>query len=712
MALKGWLDTGKCLLGFHQGNWALEAPNRCVLAQTCERCGAVSQRVEHMWLEWSYADAERCVLARRCSRCRETEQRTEHCWGAWAYRQNGSCEQGMECERCHALAEEKRIEHPWGVWEYSERYRAPLRSCQRCGLRASYFADQAAQQEEPSVDERDVALDNVHAAITDDKAIEELIARAERTNAASQPEPSAPEPSASDDTEWQRQGVAMLRQLYLSQIGTGQIASERQLLLTSILTELEDAVGKTAPSLADKQIKARRVQELIGRMRDALTNPSRSQPAQTPAAGSRLAALAELHKDLHRYVITETSGTMLTGEEGKAVMMLMGRLQQSREAVAALPPSADPVKLEVESLRQLALDIRGFSLRHHLTLARPVWPSRSVAQNPNALFYSGGSHIGDLLAPVCENLSLHRLVPQPHQEPASLRWDQLREAAVAVFDFTSYKRSTTLEEASVVSAVAYELGIALALGRAVVIVATEAQDLPFDLDIEPVRLHNGGDDANALSVALDQALYGLQRGGAGSSVEQSVAYLRGWFGAHADFHVRLSLDTLDTETVRDPIKTRLLIGSTLGFLGAEAPHILLPVWPGAYPDSEAPRCFHVTAFGPTWANAARQLVQDSCSTNTVYVRGDQALAPDILRSIWDEICRATHVVVDLTGLNANVALELGIAHALGRNVLLISQDQNPERYFRAVAKQRIHPYTLDNGTRTAALQETLRKFLG
>ena len=711
MALKGWLDAGKCLLGFHQGDWALEAPNRCVLVQTCERCRAVSQRVEHIWLEWAYAAVEGCELSRKCSRCREAEQRTEHQWGAWAYRQDGSCEQGMECEQCHVLAEETRIEHPWGVWEYSERNRAPLRSCNRCGLRASYFADQAAQQGESSADELDEALDKVQEAISDDKAIEEMIARAERTTAGSQSELREPEPSGNDDSDWQRQGVAMLRQLYQSQIGAGQIASERQLLLTSILAELDDAIGKATPSLADKQIKARRVQDLILRMRDALTNPSRSQPAETPAAGSRLAALAALHKDLHRYVITENSEAILTGEEGKAGMMLMGRLSQSREAIAALPASADPLKLEVESLRQLALDIRNFSLRHHLTLAQPVWPSRTIAQNPNAVFYSGGSQIGELIAPVCQSLGLHRLVPQPHQEPASLRWDQLRESAVAVFDFTSYKRSATLEEASFVAAIAYELGIAFALGRAVVIVATETQDLPFDLDIEPIRLRNGAPDSDALSLALDHALYRLQRGGAGSSVQQSVRYLRGRFGAHSDFHVRLSLDTLDAETVRDPIKTRLLIASTLGFLGAEAPHILLPVWPGDYPDPAAQRCFHVTAFGPAWANNTMKLVKDSCSANTVYVRGDQVLAPDILRSIWDEICHATHVVVDLTGLNANVALELGIAHALGRNVLLISQDQQPERYFRAVAKHRLHRYVLDTSAGAAALKETLHKFL-
>jgi hypothetical protein len=265
-----------------------------------------------------------------------------------------------------------------------------------------------------------------------------------------------------------------------------------------------------------------------------------------------------------------------------------------------------------------------------------------------------------------------------------------------------------LEEASTLAAVAYELGIALALGRAAVIVGIAGQDLPFDLDIEPVRLNSGESDPAKISDAFDRALYSLQRGAAGSSVKPSVKYLRDRFGSHASPHVRMSLETLDSDAMSDPIKAKHLITSTFGFLGAEALQILFPVWPGNYPDLVKKRCFHVTAFGPSWANSTRRLIEDACGPEIKYIRGDGVLAPDILRSIWDEICQATHVVVDLTGLNANVALELGMAHTLGRNVLLISQDQQVERYFRAIAKHRIHPYSL--GIRSDALQVTLQRF--
>ena len=708
MAVKDWLDTGKCLLGFHQGDWRPESSVRCLLIQTCERCGTVNQRLEHHWSDWNHAGAQSCELSRACNRCAESERRIEHNWEAWTYRQDDSCDQSKRCQVCAEWNDENRIEHQWGIWEYSERYRAPVHACGRCGLSASYFADQQIDQHVSSTN-TNVRRKELRELISDDGAIEEMLARAEQCASSSEADVT-PVAGSDDDISDSRQQMGLLRQMYQGLIASGQIASERQTFLTSILAELEEILGSAAPGIADKQIRVTRVQQLLSQMSEALLNPSRTKPLEEPAGGSSRALLTELHANLHRYVMTETSAGLLTGEEGKALMALMGRLRGSREALADLPSSDDSVKVETEVLRPLALEVRNFSLRHHLTLAQPVWPSRAVGQHGNALFYSGGSDVGALVAQVCASRKLRCLVPQADREPASLRWDQLRESAVAVFDFTGYKRVASLEEASPIAAVAYELGIALALGRAAVVVATDGQDLPFDLDIEPICLKNDDSDVAMMSAAFDRALYGLQRGAAGSSVKSSIKYLRDRFAGHPSTHVRISLETLDDETMGDPIKARHLITSTFGFLGAEALQILLPAWPGHYPDTSRRRCFHVTAFGPTWANNTRRLVGDACGSQIEYIRGDGVLAPDILRSIWDEICRATHVVVDLTGLNANVVLELGIAHTLGRNVLLISQDQQVERCFRAIAKHRIHPYTLE-GSAAPALEAILQRFL-
>jgi hypothetical protein len=97
------------------------------------------------------------------------------------------------------------------------------------------------------------------------------------------------------------------------------------------------------------------------------------------------------------------------------------------------------------------------------------------------------------------------------------------------------------------------------------------------------------------------------------------------------------------------------------------------------------------------------------------VRGDVAEGQQIIESIWQEICAATHLTVDLTGLNLNVCLELGIAHTLGRPTWLIGAE-GTERTLRAklpgVAKWRCHAYAADPRTRPefrAGLDKFFRK---
>jgi len=150
----------------------------------------------------------------------------------------------------------------------------------------------------------------------------------------------------------------------------------------------------------------------------------------------------------------------------------------------------------------------------------------------------------------------------------------------------------------------------------------------------------------------------------------------------------------------------------LGAAGDAAPQMIFPAWPASYPDQIEQSLFHVTAFGPPWAGDTMKIAARTCagaSPRVRYIRGDQVLDPDIIRSIWDNLCQATHVLVDLTGLNANVALELGIAHALGRNVLLVTQDGSAKDHFQALAKRRIHGYSLAPGG--AALSQVVERFL-
>lgn len=55
-------------------------------------------------------------------------------------------------------------------------------------------------------------------------------------------------------------------------------------------------------------------------------------------------------------------------------------------------------------------------------------------------------------------------------------------------------------------------------------------------------------------------------------------------------------------------------------------------------------------------------------------RADDLFRPTvIIEDIWESINRARVIVADLTGKNPNVFYEVGVAHTLGKDVILITQ---------------------------------------
>lgn len=70
------------------------------------------------------------------------------------------------------------------------------------------------------------------------------------------------------------------------------------------------------------------------------------------------------------------------------------------------------------------------------------------------------------------------------------------------------------------------------------------------------------------------------------------------------------------------------------------------------------------------------------------VTGDLEAPGDIMDQVWQGIRGADTVVADITGENANVFYEIGLAHALGKEVILISQDAKAP--FDIRSSRRIH----------------------
>lgn len=84
--------------------------------------------------------------------------------------------------------------------------------------------------------------------------------------------------------------------------------------------------------------------------------------------------------------------------------------------------------------------------------------------------------------------------------------------------------------------------------------------------------------------------------------------------------------------------------------------------------------FLLMPFNPDYTETYKT-VKDVCQeAGFRCLRGDEkTVSGEILPHILQEIVRARLVIADITGRNPNVFYELGIAHALGKPVLLISQ---------------------------------------
>lgn len=506
----------------------------------------------------------------------------------------------------------------------------------------------------------------------------------------------------------------LLQKQYQAEIEAGRISPERRQMLDAVMTESGRLVNGKADALPDMVARSAKAKSLLNRMTDAVASPDAQPQLSDLPAGSRAADLAEWSRRLMKFVVSAFSGPYHSDRESETLIDLQTRYIHNRNAIAALDTGADAgaAKLERENLRQLAMETRAFSLRNHLTLAHPAWPCPAVHRDPNLLFYSGGPAV---MAQIERCLAGSHLTLSPREtqgNPAQFRWNHLRQCNAAIFDLTAYRPGQPVEKAAPVAAVGYELGMALALGRPVVVVAQADQQLPFDVDVTAVRIAHDDRNEARLRSGVDQVLYGLQRGGGDSSVDETLDYVRGAFGANLPDYARITLKQIDAKTRPDPFLVADILAAALGYSGPESPHIIYPTWPGDYPALHPTRCFHVTAFGPEWAARTMALIREACRrTNPQidYIRGDQVLSPDIIRSIWDEICRASHIVVDLTGLNLNAVMELGMAQTLGRNILLITQDAHPEHYFAAIAKIRIHHYSLED---TDRLNRVVDTFLG
>ena len=360
--------------------------------------------------------------------------------------------------------------------------------------------------------------------------------------------------------------------------------------------------------------------------------------------------------------------------------------------------------LESEELRPLALTVREFSGRFTTTIGRPIWSSAPVPTDTNAVFFAGAVNNRSALTTPCLQRLLY-LLPEPRGVAyAAERWRQLQTAMTAVFDF----RTQLPRDAATV---AYELGMALTLGRPIVVLISENQLLPFDVDIEPVVVSEQA-SAAAIAEAIDETVFStLARPTSDGSAITVTRVLSHYPRPQKDTYVDQTIGMLSALVAApDPTAATQTLTQLIRFLNDGALVLMHPRWARLFPEPGQRRLFHVMPFRPTWAPGVTQATREACRAMGVeYIRGDELSEPDVIRSIFAEISRATHILVDLTDTNQNVALELGIAHTLGKHVLMVCQGDPKEHVFTSISHLRLQSY--DPARLSETLGTPLRTFI-
>lgn len=93
-------------------------------------------------------------------------------------------------------------------------------------------------------------------------------------------------------------------------------------------------------------------------------------------------------------------------------------------------------------------------------------------------------------------------------------------------------------------------------------------------------------------------------------------------------------------------------------------------------DDKRVSCFLVMPFHTDWSDRTTASLRLICKRLNIFaLRGDDIFRPtDILDDIWSGLMQSDFVIADITGNNANVFYELGMAHALGKPVLILTQN--------------------------------------
>ncbi|HEY4643426.1 MAG TPA: hypothetical protein VJH03_10515 [Blastocatellia bacterium] len=87
--------------------------------------------------------------------------------------------------------------------------------------------------------------------------------------------------------------------------------------------------------------------------------------------------------------------------------------------------------------------------------------------------------------------------------------------------------------------------------------------------------------------------------------------------------------------------------------------------------------FVLMPFGMGWSGHVFSVLSEACTSfGFSATRADELYGREIVEDIWQGICASRLVIAETTGRNANVLYELGIAHTVGKETVLLAQTKD------------------------------------
>jgi hypothetical protein len=443
-----------------------------------------------------------------------------------------------------------------------------------------------------------------------------------------------------------------------------------------------------APSNAQDEIirgepdeKAARRQQLNNMMDDMLAYLGGNQKDQN---GKHMQRVLTLVQELKFYLDSQAEKSDgSTGSSGfhADVLPPLARLISGLERVKKNRTAF--LHLERKQARPLARKIRDYVARARIGLIQPIWFPHKSRRDANTLFFSGPSYVSQVIRDACAELGMNTHVdPPPGQDYGAVRWADLASAGSAVFDISDASPQ-----------VYYELGIALTLGTPLTIIGRYGTRIPFDIGHELATYPGSLPNNSWLQQKMDEALYGPGHlADQSNCLESTLAMAVQLSEGYGPYSAQRGAAILLEHATSDALGFKAALHN-LNDLLQEPGLVVHPRWPIAYPAAQGIHGFTVMpANEPASSPCFEHLHALGGTLGITSVFGHHNTNHHTIPSVWTQICKATHVVVDLTNLHLDVCLQLGMAHTLGRKVLMICARGTENRLFANIAYRPCHTY--------------------